>query len=272
MNKETFTINHSLLGYLQTAVKLITEEQLTNKDVGPGVESNQDNIVLLCDAIERILNHGILKMKKNGSMISYWNYLECLEQKAPEVVNEIPYDWIRRDISQDKTNKLEGLRSKNDEFGKAWIRCALNKKLLSNCLQILSSDKALTNSFYEKYAILVVPDDRMQFLTLLNSLSVLDFRIPLNITDSDRSAHSQPSQEIQKSPPTTNHNNNYNTNANSNNTYNNNNNNTNNTQTSSSFPAPATGTTVVGEKQKKKKVKRRVGIIEETDIQDSEQN
>ena len=86
-----YTVNHSLLSYLQTAVKLWVAEVSNTKKF---LSDTNDNAVLLCDSIERILVHGLVKTRLMGSSTcEYWNYIEHIEKLAPNVAKMLSFDW-----------------------------------------------------------------------------------------------------------------------------------------------------------------------------------
>ncbi|ESO93313.1 hypothetical protein LOTGIDRAFT_232739 [Lottia gigantea] len=117
-----------------------------------GVEENT-LIAGLCDLLERIWSHGLQTKKGKSALWSHLlSYLE-IEEKVQQMGD------IRTDVG----------------YARAWVRLALEKKILSSHLKELLSDADLLRSLYKRYAFLRCEDEREQFLYHLLSLNAVDF-------------------------------------------------------------------------------------------------
>ncbi|XP_050393892.1 DENN domain-containing protein 5B isoform X2 [Patella vulgata] len=73
-----------------------------------------------------------------------------------------------------KVQKMSDIRT-DVGYARAWVRLALEKKVLSSHLKELLSDTDLLRSLYKRYAFLRCEDEREQFLYHLLSLNAVDF-------------------------------------------------------------------------------------------------
>ncbi|KAK3603529.1 hypothetical protein CHS0354_027948 [Potamilus streckersoni] len=176
-----------------------------------GVEENT-LIASLCDLLERIWSHG-LQTKKGKS--SLWSHLlnfveieECNDDSKPVDPNLLSPDLSQTPVNegektQKKSHRRTGSRGNIDlpvlkplphslaydmrkvqemtdirtdvGYARAWVRLALEKKMLSTHLKELLSDSYLLRSLYKRYAFLRFEDEREQFLYHLLSLNAMDY-------------------------------------------------------------------------------------------------
>ncbi|XP_076445285.1 DENN domain-containing protein 5B-like isoform X3 [Babylonia areolata] len=73
-----------------------------------------------------------------------------------------------------KVQQMTDIRS-DVGYTRAWVRLALERKMLSTHLKELLSDATLLRSLYKRYAFLRCEDEREQFLYHLLSLNAVDF-------------------------------------------------------------------------------------------------
>ncbi|XP_013380096.1 DENN domain-containing protein 5B isoform X2 [Lingula anatina] len=93
--------------------------------------------------------------------------------RGPELPTLIP---LRESVTFDMKNILKMKDIKTDVgYARAWVRLALEKKLLSRHLKELLSDTDLLRSSYKRYAFLRCEDEREQFLCHLLSLNAVDY-------------------------------------------------------------------------------------------------
>ncbi|XP_052811205.1 DENN domain-containing protein 5B-like isoform X6 [Mya arenaria] len=175
-----------------------------------GVEENT-LIASLCDLLERIWSHGLQTKKGKSALWSHvLNFVEIEEGNEGKPVNP---DLLSPDLSSmalpegEKTprrgHRRTGSRGNIElpalkplpktlscdmrrvqEMGniktdvgraRAWVRLALEKKLLSSHLKELLSDSYLLRNLYKRYAFLRCEDEREQFLYHLLSLNAMDY-------------------------------------------------------------------------------------------------
>ncbi|KAK7476297.1 hypothetical protein BaRGS_00032490, partial [Batillaria attramentaria] len=178
-----------------------------------GVEENT-LIASLCDLLERIWSHG-LQTKKGKSavwshLLSYQEIQEASEGSTtvdpklltpdlstislePDKLDKPAHQTHRRRSSQGrielpvlrplpkslisdmkKVQQMTDIRS-DVGYTRAWVRLALERKMLSAHLKELLSDANLLRGLYKRYAFLRCEDEREQFLYHLLSLNAVDF-------------------------------------------------------------------------------------------------
>ncbi|OWF41370.1 DENN domain-containing protein 5B [Mizuhopecten yessoensis] len=177
-----------------------------------GVEENT-LIASLCDLLERIWGHGI-QFKKGKSALwshlkSFQELEECNQGNKFLDTNLLSPDMSGMSITdgtrslERKTHRRKGSTGRIElptlnplpssitfdlrkvqqmteirtdvGYARAWIRLALEKKVLSAHLKILLSNIELLRSLYKRYAFLRCEDEREQFLYHLLSLNAVDY-------------------------------------------------------------------------------------------------
>ncbi len=91
---------------------------------------------------------------------SYWHYVEHLEGMDEADMGEC-IEWINADIAT------------TEKRARAWIRSALNRKIIARCLRQLTRDRHLTSKYYLPDSILLNVEDCQVFLTLMVSVESL---------------------------------------------------------------------------------------------------
>ncbi|XP_060079678.1 DENN domain-containing protein 5B-like [Ylistrum balloti] len=177
-----------------------------------GVEENT-LIASLCDLLERIWGHGI-QFKKGKSALwshlkSFQELDECNQGNKFLDTNLLSPDMSGMSITdgtrslERKTHRRKGSTGRIElptlsplpssitfdlrkvqqmteirtdvGYARAWVRLALEKKVLSAHLKILLSNAELLRSLYKRYAFLRCEDEREQFLYHLLSLNAVDY-------------------------------------------------------------------------------------------------
>nr|XP_006818506.1 PREDICTED: DENN domain-containing protein 5A [Saccoglossus kowalevskii] len=172
-----------------------------------GVEENT-LIASLCDLLERIWSHG-LQTKQGKSAL--WSHLLAYQDMRvrkdsspdPNFLVPIEAQWkqylspdspllghrrrgsglpdpVLPPVPTDLTHDIRKIQSMKDVktdvgYARAWIRLALERKLLSKHLKELLSDYELCKSRYKRYAFLRSDDEKEQFLFYLLSLNAVDY-------------------------------------------------------------------------------------------------
>ncbi|KAL6056424.1 Pleckstrin y domain containing, M (with RUN domain) member 1 [Balamuthia mandrillaris] len=247
-------VRQSLLGYLQTSVKFISAEYAATGAAITGKE--EEGVSMLFDAIERVLNYGLLSdggfFSQSLSVGRYWRYVEHvieLDTARPPFAYAEQVRWVRRNVSEE------------EQRGRTWLRLALNKQSLWQCFNLLVKDRSHTSKWYESHAILRQPDDCAIFLTMMQGVSSVAFALPLLFGASEKKNNSSSSSssssptslqfidphhimrmeqeylESKRNNPTA--------------------------AASSSSTAPTTTSPTTEKRKKRKKAKRRVAVIEE---------
>lgn len=169
MAAEPTTINGSLLGYLRTAVKLVSSQYAYTSTAFDDLD---ETVSVLCDAITRVLMHGLSARSGVVSLLglqtppSFWPYVEQLETVGGDRGACIP--WIRAAVTS------------NDARAKTWVKLALNRHHLGACIADLARDQALTAKFYEDGCILRTREDCQIMLTLMEGLSTVAFALRID--------------------------------------------------------------------------------------------
>ncbi|KAK1168846.1 DENN domain-containing protein 5B-like isoform X3 [Acipenser oxyrinchus oxyrinchus] len=154
-----------------------------------GLEENT-LIASLCDLMERIWSHG-LQVKQGKSAL--WSHLlqyqereEKLEQTPVSPVllgperrkseTGLTMPFLRVSLIQDMRH-IQNVSEIKTDVGRArgWIRLSLEKKLLSQHLKQLLSNRALTKKLYKRYAFLRCEEEKEQFLYHLLTLNTVDY-------------------------------------------------------------------------------------------------
>eukprot|EP01121_Diplochlamys_sp_Union-15-3_P001912 TRINITY_DN11644_c0_g1_i1.p1 TRINITY_DN11644_c0_g1~~TRINITY_DN11644_c0_g1_i1.p1 ORF type:complete len:130 (-),score=15.58 TRINITY_DN11644_c0_g1_i1:3-392(-) len=87
--------------------------------------------------------------------------------------------------------------------GRAFLRFALNEKVLADVCSAIVKDENLVKSHYEEISILRRPDDASIFIQQLNHLKAIDFRFSLNQSDREKYAHGQTQTVVQNTTSST---------------------------------------------------------------------
>ncbi|OCT86073.1 hypothetical protein XELAEV_18019767mg [Xenopus laevis] len=154
-----------------------------------GLEENT-LIASLCDLLERIWSHGLL-VKQGKSAL--WSHLvqfqereERLERAAASPTAPGPdrrksdagvsLPSLRVSLIQDMRH-IQNLSEIKTDVGRArgLIRLSLEKKLLSQHLKQLLTNKSLTRKLYKRYAFLRCEEEKEQFFYHLLSLNAVDY-------------------------------------------------------------------------------------------------
>jgi len=165
---DSSTLNASLLGYLRTAVKLVSSQYAYT---GKAFDDSTETTSVLCDAIERTLSRGLATGPGIAGMLglqapSFWSYVEQLE-----VLNDERGMCI---------SCIRSIFSSNEERARTWVKFALNRRHIGACLSFLVGNEELTAKFYEPDCILRKKDDCEILLTLLEGLSSVQFELHLD--------------------------------------------------------------------------------------------
>nr|XP_049274733.1 DENN domain-containing protein 5B isoform X4 [Rhipicephalus sanguineus] len=178
-----------------------------------GLEENT-LLASFCDLLERIWSHGLQAKQGKSALWSHLlNYLEVEECRSsgkpidrnfltPDLSNLVPDEMpaSRGREAKERSRRvrppdLPGLKPlpvsllmdvktvqamtevKTDiGFARAWVRLALEKKLLSKHLKKLLSNQELLRSSYKRYAFLRCEDEKEQFLYYLLTLNAVDYK------------------------------------------------------------------------------------------------
>ncbi|XP_041443807.1 DENN domain-containing protein 5B-like isoform X2 [Xenopus laevis] len=149
-----------------------------------GLEENT-LIASLCDLLERIWSHGLL-VKQGKSAL--WSHLvqfqereERLERAAASPNRRksdagVSLPSLRVSLIQDMRH-IQNLSEIKTDVGRArgLIRLSLEKKLLSQHLKQLLTNKSLTRKLYKRYAFLRCEEEKEQFFYHLLSLNAVDY-------------------------------------------------------------------------------------------------
>lgn len=177
-----------------------------------GLEENT-LLASFCDLLERIWSHGLQAKQGKSALWSHLlNYLEVEECRAsgkpidrnfltPDLSNLVPEEMpqtrgreAKERSRRVRTSDLPGLKPlavsllvdvktvqamreiKTDiGYARAWVRLALEKKMLSKHLKKLLSSQELLRSSYKRYAFLRCEDEKEQFLYYLLTLNAVDY-------------------------------------------------------------------------------------------------
>ncbi|XP_077493631.1 DENN domain containing pinstripe isoform X7 [Amblyomma americanum] len=178
-----------------------------------GLEENT-LLASFCDLLERIWSHGLQAKQGKSALWSHLlNYLEVEECRSsgkpidrnfltPDLSNLVPDEMpasrgreAKERSRRVRTPDLPGLKPlpvsllldvktvqamtevKTDiGYARAWVRLALEKKLLSKHLKKLLSNQELVRSSYKRYAFLRCEDEKEQFLYYLLTLNAVDYK------------------------------------------------------------------------------------------------
>ncbi|WAR09276.1 DEN5A-like protein [Mya arenaria] len=120
----------------------------------------------------------------NNLCMSQWEYLfvdfteiHHLSSMALPEGEKTPRRGHRRTGSRGNIERVQEMGNIKTDVGRAraWVRLALEKKLLSSHLKELLSDSYLLRNLYKRYAFLRCEDEREQFLYHLLSLNAMDY-------------------------------------------------------------------------------------------------
>ncbi|CAD7081131.1 unnamed protein product [Hermetia illucens] len=181
-----------------------------------GVEENT-LIASLCDLLEKIWSHGLQNKQGKSALWSHLQaYLELKETLNP--TKQIDTNYVSPDLStfsiesesspgsptrgRSRDRKGVGLELRplpeslefdiknilamtdiktHIGYTRAWVRLALEKKLLSRHFRTLLSDTTLLRSLYKRSAFLRCEDEKEQFLYHLLTLNTVDYFCFTNI-------------------------------------------------------------------------------------------
>ncbi|KAL6439868.1 hypothetical protein ACFW04_004115 [Cataglyphis niger] len=171
-------------------------------------------VASLCDLLERVWSHGLQNKQGKSALWShltmYQESEECNDTTKSIDVNFLSPDLSNLQLETDvsptrgtdkhkspgerKTVGPEHLRPLPDSlifdirnvqamtdikthigYARAWVRLALEKKLLSRHLKMLLSDSALLRSQYKRSAFLRCEEEKEQFLYHLLTLNAVDY-------------------------------------------------------------------------------------------------
>ena len=175
------------------------------------VTGSEENMLVasICDLIERIWSHGLRSRHRKSA---FWHYLfkyggrndERMRFKGklgnqafcmPLVTRSKPYilpdhsrpiqvvaDPCITDIDFDSTvmaimHNVSTVHEIKTEIGyaRAWIRLALERKVLSQYLHVMLSDESFLKTLYRRYAFVRCEDEREQSLFHLQTLNTVEF-------------------------------------------------------------------------------------------------
>ncbi|XP_022111708.1 DENN domain-containing protein 5A-like [Acanthaster planci] len=160
-----------------------------------GVEENT-LIASLCDLLERIFSHGIQKKQGKSALWSHvMGYRKMKEKREthPEQSLSVPTQGsearrrsssaadpvlspLPTDLLFDVRN-VENMSQIKTDVGnaRAFVRLALERKLLHKHLKLLLTDYELCKKRYKRYAFLRTEEEKEQFLYHLLSLNAVDY-------------------------------------------------------------------------------------------------
>jgi len=158
---------------LQLGIKLLVNDAFSDPNkTDPIIDEKFPSFLDFSNTIECALTHGLrtkLDKKKDGSNLTFWNYIENLEKVVPSASAIIT-----------KIRKLDKVKSLAGR-GRAFLRMALNQSELDQYLGSLVNNNEITKLYYEDYAYLCNHSDSSFFLTLLIGLNPIQFK--LNVDD-----------------------------------------------------------------------------------------
>ncbi|WAR09196.1 LOW QUALITY PROTEIN: DEN5A-like protein, partial [Mya arenaria] len=113
----------------------------------------------------------------NSSLTDIYATLCNLSSMALPEGEKTPRRGHRRTGSRGNIERVQEMGNIKTDVGRAraWVRLALEKKLLSSHLKELLSDSYLLRNLYKRYAFLRCEDEREQFLYHLLSLNAMDY-------------------------------------------------------------------------------------------------
>ncbi|XP_033629874.1 DENN domain-containing protein 5B-like [Asterias rubens] len=160
-----------------------------------GVEENT-LIASLCDLLERIFSHGIQKKQGKSALWSHITGYRKMKEKRetfPEhSLSVVPHGSEARrrsssavepvlvpiptELPFDIRNVENMTQIKTDVgYARAFVRLALERKLLHKHLKLLLNDYELCKKRYKRYAFLRTEEEKEQFLYHLLSLNAVDY-------------------------------------------------------------------------------------------------
>ena len=175
-----------------------------------GFTGSEENMLVgsLCDLVERIWSHGLQARQRKSAFWSFlYKYIKHNEKNLKikgnlgnyafcvPLINSKPYLLpdharpvqvailpVRRDQGMETNivsimHNVTTIHEIKTEIGysRAWIRLALEQKVLSSHLATMLKDLPLLRSLYKRYAFLRCEDEKEQTLYYLQTLNTVEF-------------------------------------------------------------------------------------------------
>merc|ERR1719391_637572 len=154
-----------------------------------GFSGSEENMLVgsLCDLLERIWSHGLqARQRKSAFWVPLINSKPYLlpDQARPVQVAILPMRKETRsggDVMESNIvsimHNVTTIHEIKTEIGysRAWIRLALEQKVLSGHLATMLKDLPLLRSLYKRYAFLRCEDEKEQTLYYLQTLNTVEF-------------------------------------------------------------------------------------------------
>ncbi|ENN76384.1 hypothetical protein YQE_07106, partial [Dendroctonus ponderosae] len=133
-------------------------------------------VAALCDFLERVWSHGLQRKRGKSAL---WTHLLAYQEKYQDL-NKKDNNYLNADLPTtiffDIAKVLAMLDVKTGiGFARAWVRLALEKKLLSRHLRTLLLDLSLLKELYKRSAFVRCEEEKEQFLYHLLSLNAVDY-------------------------------------------------------------------------------------------------
>ena len=173
-----------------------------------GFSGSEENMLVgnLCDLLERIWSHGLQARQKKSAFWSFlYKYIKHNEKSlrikgnlgnyafCVPLINSKPFQLpdnarpvkvailpMKRDLDTNIVSIMHNVTTMHDirteiGYSRAWIRLALEQKVLSSHLSTMLKDLPLLRSLYKRYAFLRCEDEKEQTLYYLQTLNTVEF-------------------------------------------------------------------------------------------------
>ena len=151
-------------------------------ELGHQIFQAEENVQIgqLCDLLERIFRHGLKKRRSDSrSESALWSFLVNFREYAPPEMALTIGDFGEKSIVKSLAERIAGLDYKRDisppprspigdmsiiakmksiqtDVGRAraWVRLAIEKRLLSHHLSLITSNPVIVDELYKRYGLL----------------------------------------------------------------------------------------------------------------------